>query len=316
MKFSVVVPVHNNENTLERTLTSILSQSFDDFEVIVIDDASTDRTSDVIAGVEDPRLRCARRDVPGPGGYAARNLGVGLARGEFVTFLDADDVWDEHHLATMRDVCDRHSSVAFFGSGWRSIVGDIVTQNAFSRRMDGPDGYVDLEKYFQLIRKRWPPVWTGVACLRVSALSSTDVFPTNSDIRRGGDAFAWLRLMCEHQALIVSNHVGATYMRDDSTVTRSADLNHELYSADAYDELAALVPMRLHSELRRHFNRALAFQWIHGAIEDRPTFRIWKRIWKRDLDVLVATVTAASLLPRGLVRAILRRALTFRRREN
>mgnify|MGYP000544672050 CR=1 FL=1 len=316
MTFTVIVPCHNDEGTIARTLTSILRQSYGDFEVLVIDDASSDGTRDAIAEFTDARIRCARRHTPGPGGYAARNLGIALARGEFIAFLDADDVWDEHHLATMADVVARHPDVTFFSSAWQSVLGNETVQNAFSRSIATEEVRVDLERYFHLIRSRRPPVWTGVACMRRSALTSTDVFPTNPKIRRGGDTFAWLRLVCEHGEIVVSNHVGATYMRNDSTVTRTSPPSHEIYRPEAYEELAALVPARLHPQLMRHFNRALAVTWIRNVIEDGSTFPLWDRIWLGGMDRLVVGAVALSLLPNGLVRAVLSVGLALRPRRN
>jgi len=91
--FSIVIPVHNKAPYLGRSIGSVINQNFTDFELILIDDASADRSLVEMQKFADPRIRILHRDAPGAGGYAARNLGVMEAKAEWVAFLDADDEW-------------------------------------------------------------------------------------------------------------------------------------------------------------------------------------------------------------------------------
>jgi glycosyltransferase involved in cell wall biosynthesis len=89
---AVVVPVHNREGTVLRAVESVLNQSFTDFEVLVVDDGSTDRTAAVVSACEDPRVRLLRHRA-NRGAAAARNTGIRAARSELIAFLDSDDEW-------------------------------------------------------------------------------------------------------------------------------------------------------------------------------------------------------------------------------
>lgn len=93
---SCIVPVYNGECYLRAALDSIFAQSYRPLEVIVADDGSTDGTPEIAASFGD-RVRYLRQDNRGPA--AARNLGLGAARGELVAFLDADDLWHKEKLA-------------------------------------------------------------------------------------------------------------------------------------------------------------------------------------------------------------------------
>lgn len=92
---SCIVPVFNGERYLREALDSIFAQTYRTLEVLVADDGSTDGTPSIVAGVGN-RLRYLRQDNQGPA--AARNVGIGAARGEFIAFLDADDLWHPEKL--------------------------------------------------------------------------------------------------------------------------------------------------------------------------------------------------------------------------
>ena len=92
---SIVLPTYNRRDVLERALTSVRDQTHDDWDLIVVDDGSTDATSSLFTE-RDPRIRYVRQDNAGV--YAARNRGLSLAVGRYVTFLDSDDEWLPHYL--------------------------------------------------------------------------------------------------------------------------------------------------------------------------------------------------------------------------
>jgi glycosyltransferase involved in cell wall biosynthesis len=93
---SVIVPVFNGEKTIQRTIHSILNQSFADFELIVINDGSKDLTLLIIDNIKDPRLKIF--SYPNAGLSASRNRGVHQAAGEYISFIDADDLWTTDKL--------------------------------------------------------------------------------------------------------------------------------------------------------------------------------------------------------------------------
>lgn len=108
--FSVVIPVFNRAHALSAALQSVLSQNKQDFEVLVIDDGSSDDPASVVAGFADPRIRCVRQENRGAG--AARNCGIDLACGRFVAFLDSDDRFLPEHLATMQALLEQTENTA------------------------------------------------------------------------------------------------------------------------------------------------------------------------------------------------------------
>ena len=96
INISVILPVFNGEKYIRKAIESVLNQSLADFELIIVDDGSTDSTPDIIRGFDDERIRIISQQNSGPG--AARNRGLEIARGEYVMFLDSDDWFLEDAL--------------------------------------------------------------------------------------------------------------------------------------------------------------------------------------------------------------------------
>jgi len=107
---SVVIPAFNSEATLPGCIRSIVAQTFEDFEVIVVDDCSSDDTSGAALLSNDPRIQVVSLKRNG-GPSAARNEGIRLAKGKWIAFVDADDQVSPDHLKTMIEACEKHDLV-------------------------------------------------------------------------------------------------------------------------------------------------------------------------------------------------------------
>lgn len=114
-RVSVIIPTYNRRGYLRQAVDSVLAQTRPDFEVLVVDDGSTDDTPRVIASMADPRLRCLWQ--ANAGRSAARNRGMAAARGEFIAFLDDDDQYLPHKLAAQVAFLDEHGDVDLVGAG-------------------------------------------------------------------------------------------------------------------------------------------------------------------------------------------------------
>ncbi len=113
---SVVIPAYNCEGYVREAIESVLAQTFDEFELIVVDDAATDGTAAVLAEYERAGRLCVVRHERNRGLSAARNSGIRAARGRYVTFLDADDVWRPEKLAYQAAILRRHPELALLGN--------------------------------------------------------------------------------------------------------------------------------------------------------------------------------------------------------
>jgi succinoglycan biosynthesis protein ExoO len=220
LKFSVVVPLFNKERHIERALNSVLSQSFQDFELIVVDDASTDAGPALVRRLADARSELLHRSEPGAGGYAARNLGTQQSRGDWVAFLDADDEWTPNHLEDLVLLQQTFPDCRCCSSAFlRQFEDGRLVLDAFSRRNQGSIRKISNLEFFREIARNRCPVWTSVVAVRRGILFDVGMFP-DQRCTRGGDVDTWLRVMAKTN-LAWSPEVGAIYHRDaDNMVTK------------------------------------------------------------------------------------------------
>jgi glycosyltransferase involved in cell wall biosynthesis len=105
--FTVVISTYNRKHVLPRAISSVLVQTFRDFELIIIDNGSTDGTEAVVGAIKDPRIKYVRNPEPTTSCDGPRNMGIGMAKGEYIAFLDDDDIWYPQRLEKVKDAFER-----------------------------------------------------------------------------------------------------------------------------------------------------------------------------------------------------------------
>ena len=109
--FSIIIPTYNRANFIRKTIESVLNQTFTDFELIIIDDGSTDNTKEVITSIKDNRIRYYKKKNEERG--IARNFGVKKSKGKYINFVDSDDILYNNHLQTAFDIIQNHNFPIF-----------------------------------------------------------------------------------------------------------------------------------------------------------------------------------------------------------
>lgn len=269
-RFSVVMPVHNKERHVVRSLQSVLTQTESPAEVLVVDDASPDRSIELMRPIADARVRFLRRDEPGPGGYAARNLAIENATSEWIAFLDADDVWAPDHLKVLADTIERFGdgpSCIFSGYERLEHNGERNT-DWYSRagRAPGTRSTIEMLDEWLLVGS---PLWMGAVAMRRAVLLDAGLFPAGR-ARLGGDRVLWLKVILRTPCTF-TGAITATYHCDsDNQVTRK-----EAYTvACLLEEIAAELPSAP-PEVARRLKR----------IFDEEVYGFVRRAWKRGLPI-------------------------------
>lgn len=248
--FSVVIPAYNAEETIGATLRSVFAQTCKEFEVIVVDDGSTDRTAGVIEGLDHEAVQLVRQSKSGPS--AARNHGIEVARGTYVSFLDADDLWLPEYLDAMRAAFQREPQAGIaFTDAWAWDDALARFRRPTVMRTETPSGELPDEAgqlFRQLLERNFFFVSTTVprdVLLRVGVFD-TAIFGSE-------DWELWLRIVASGHRAVRADGVLAVYrvrrgsVSSDRGVMRVAEaaVLGKVLTYDLGDETRAFVAQRL-----------------------------------------------------------------------
>jgi len=187
--FSVIIPLYNKAHYIRRSLESVLGQTFVDFEVIVVDDGSTDDGGSIVSQYDDRRIRLIRQENAGE--CAARNRGVSEAESSWLAFLDADDEYLPDFLQKMHAAVIEQPEIGFAFSNvlYRGSSSGAARQMipAGHNHFEIVDDYCDF-----LCRHSMEGATSSSVAIRKSVLIEVGCFPVG--VTRGGDTVTWLRL--------------------------------------------------------------------------------------------------------------------------
>ena len=209
---TVVIPLYNKVRHIGRALDSVLAQTFSDFEVIVVNDGSTDGSEKVVERHTDPRIRVIHREhVNSEGGHAARNRGVAEARADLVAFLDADDEWLPGFLETVLRLYRRYP-----GCGAYATMGRIVEKTGRCRTpvystIPVPPWEGIIPNFFRTSILDPDPFNSSTVAVPKRVFGSVGLFPVG--VPRTGDTDMWCRIALRFP-IALSTQVGGVYHRE------------------------------------------------------------------------------------------------------
>ncbi len=192
MTFSVVIAAYNAADTLGEAIRSVLAQTRQDFELIVVDDGSSDDTAAIAAGfAADRRVQIHSQENAGPS--AARNQGIALAKGEYVSMLDSDDLWLPNYLARMARALESNPRAGFaYTDAWvlEEASGHFLRETTATLRHHPPEPVSGEQFIAALLRHNF--VHNSVT-VRREVFEQVGVYDTN--ISHGEDYELWLRIV-------------------------------------------------------------------------------------------------------------------------
>jgi glycosyltransferase involved in cell wall biosynthesis len=197
MFISVIIPLYNKEHSVRKSILSVLRQSYDQFELLVINDGSTDKSLNNIKNINDSRLRIISQNNKGVS--AARNRGGVESRSNYIAFLDADDLWDRDYLSSQSKLIERFSSSCVWATGYRIIIKGQVQKEVglcktkYKKTRKG----MLLDDYFSLAANSAPFVCSSAVVIKKQALLEVGGFPLG--IASGEDLLTWAKLACNYK---------------------------------------------------------------------------------------------------------------------
>ncbi len=253
ISFSIVIPLYNKEKTIERALRSALNQTVQDFEIIVVNDGSSDNGPRIVKAIDDPRIRLIHQENQGVS--AARDRGIEEAENDFIALLDADDEWLPTFLETIRRLVINHPDCALYATRYFLKSPSGSKKPALVRGLE-EDFEGILQNYFKVAVSGEPPVCSSATCARKNALLDIGGFPVG--VKSGEDLLTWARLAVRFQVaysmycLAIFNLTAAhTYEAVPSRVPADIDIVGK--------GLAALLD-NIRDDSKRYF-RAYSAHW-------------------------------------------------------
>lgn len=304
--FSVILPVYNGERFIDEAIKSVLCQSETDWELIVVNDGSEDdtlRTLEKYAGSE--RICILSQD--NGGASTARNSGAQIARGEYLTFIDSDDIWYENHLEVMKKLIVKYPSAGLYGTFTRiePVRGKIIEESKYFK---GRGGDVLLEDFFaEYARDETAKMFTVITtCIPKEVFFRMGGFPEGCAI--GEDLELSLRCAAYYPAAL-SKVPTAVYKRVNSTATKDKSFDPDWRFFDTVRGIYSdeTIPAEKRENLKKVMGRFTMRRCRHYLIEGKrkkafEAFKEAAKNYRGKKDLLVNLALMA--LPTALVRLI------------
>lgn len=206
LMITVVIPLYNKESSIARALDSVLAQTFQDFEIVVVDDGSTDEGGAIVEQYTDPRIRLIRQANAGVS--AARNKGIAEAKGEYVAFLDADDEWEVGYLEAQFDLTQCYPQCSVYATNYEFHSEDNIIKKTRIEKLTFKDVDGVLDNYFEVAISSTPPISSISVMIKKKCLVAIGGFPIG--VTLGEDLLTWARLACRFR-IAYSRRVLAIY---------------------------------------------------------------------------------------------------------
>lgn len=210
--FSVIIPLFNGEAYIGRALDSILGQTLQKFEIIVVDDHSTDQGAQVVMAYaeNDSRVRLIQHDR-NLGVSVARNRGIQEASYQLIAFLDADDEWDPDYLETIQKLITNYPDCGAYASSYRIEYenGLVIDQSKRGAFREGWSGKID-DLFQMIIQTGGTPFHTDTIVVRKEVLERIGGFPVG--MVRGQDVYTWIQIGM-YDTICFINSPKATYYK-------------------------------------------------------------------------------------------------------
>lgn len=238
---SVIIPLYNKSKSIKNTLNSVLSQSFQDFEIIVVDDGSTDGSADVVREIEDDRIKLICKENSGV--CSARNRGIIEAKYDYIALLDADDGWENDYLAEQVKLIHDFPEAAMWGINFAELYNGKLIRELPTGLPKGFRGVV--EGYFDktLQNGRVSDLFcSSSVVLRKSAFEIAGMF--DERIKYSEDIDMWYRIIVDVPVVFYDRYMCFYYYdADNRAMNRPRKLKNWLpYFVDKYSKYKGKEP--------------------------------------------------------------------------
>lgn len=313
--FSVIIPLYNKAPYIEKAIRSVAAQTFREFELIVINDGSTDNSLEVAKNIFD-EISNDRTQTPPLGGFrvasqpnfgvsTARNNGVKMAKYPYICFLDADDWWAPTFLEEMKSLIEEFPDAGIYGTSYfkvkdgKHIPANIGVDNGFER------GYIN---YCQVYAKTmWMPLTSISVCIPKAILDEEKGFKPN--LKLGEDFDLWVRIAMKHSVAFLNKPL-AYYNQDVDVKNRAVGM--KFYKPEEHMLFMDYGRMMQNSDFRYLYEKLAVYGLLKYYLADKNKLEVTKILqtidWK---DKTLKDRLCYRILPKSVVRVWFRLLTTL-----
>jgi glycosyltransferase involved in cell wall biosynthesis len=264
--FSVIIPLYNKSSYIEKCLQSVLCQTYSNYEIILVNDGSTDGGQEKARNLLNSNLKAVYTLInqSNSGVSTARNNGVKLAKFDYIAFLDADDWWESTYLEEMRKLIQEYPGKGIYGCSY------YIFKNGKKKlaKIGIDPRFIKGEIcYFKVYAKTLcMPIWTGASIIPRSIFNSMNGFKTNLSL--GEDFDLWIRIALKHQVVFL-NEPHSTYNQDVEFPFRAIGKLHNPQNHILWN-LAYLEPeLKYRKDLKDLIDRLRIYGLFHYYLDSR-----------------------------------------------
>ncbi|AKB76277.1 Glycosyltransferase [Methanosarcina lacustris Z-7289] len=217
---SVIIPLYNKEPHIKRAIDSILAQKIQDFEIVIVDDGSTDKSAEVVKSFTDPRIRLIQQENAGVS--AARNRGIKEAKADLIAFLDADDEWTPSFLETVLRLREKYPEAGAYATSYSILKYGNIKSAKYNAVPPAPwEGL--LPRYFLSIATGEHPVCSSAVCIPKNIFLKVGIFQIGA--WWGEDDDLWGRIALKYP-IAFSREIEAIYHKE--ATNRACNLRSQI----------------------------------------------------------------------------------------
>ena len=249
---SVVIPLYNKEYQIRHTLETLFLQTYQDFEIIIVNDGSTDNSVNEVNKIKDSRIRLYNQTNSGVS--AARNRGIQEAEGEFVAFLDADDEWKPNYLLSQYELVQQYPQCDVFVTNYEfKKDNDVIIPTSINKLPFSSETGI-LQNYFEIASCSHPPMWTSAVMARRECLIKIGGFPVG--IKSGEDLLTWAKLACRYKIAYNRNPLAVFNEGSEHNLVNKPSRPHDEndFVADELIKLLSLIDPEKAPALKKYIS--------------------------------------------------------------
>ena len=212
IKYSIVIPLYNKAEHIKRAIDSVLSQTINNYELIIVNDGSSDGGENHVKKYNDSRIKLINQKNQGVS--VARNKGILESKGNYIAFLDADDEWLPDFLETVNLLINTYPTASAYSTSYYYITPEYKKEIKYFKSLPTQPWEGILPSYFKVSYRNGSPMWTSTTCIKRDVFEDIGMF--KAEMRLAEDIDLWVRVALNYKIAFTTDCKGIYHTESDN----------------------------------------------------------------------------------------------------